>query len=226
MTRILVITAVAGLGAFTALLVRGCGGCSAARRDAPADTSPRVHGSAEPSPVTPASPMVHRLPGKSAEEPGRDPDIIASADPASSSYDPVTVNRTTDISPRELLRKEPRVSSFADRREQALRNRLTERLRRRVPFATKLDVTCYTSSCELTLESGQASEDLNTALQSMELEQLSDTEMVGPRDDVSGHRQGGISIVLLYSPTQRDHATYDELLRRHQERDGLPKNPQ
>jgi len=150
-------------------------------------------------------------------------DVIVNSDPRSPAYDPVLVNRVTDASPRELFAKEYRDPVFALSRETTLNRRVTERLRRRVRFPTEVNVTCRTSSCELTLEGVPRSEDLDAALQALDIQVLADTSMIGPKKSAAGLSTGGMSIVMLYSVALRDRAAYDKLLRLHEEQDEAPQ---
>jgi len=148
-----------------------------------------------------------------------DGDVIGSTDPTAKDYDPVMLNRVMNIPPSELMNKEPRDAAFATLREQSLRDRITERLRKRITYDAKVGVECHTSSCEVTIENGKIGDDLNSALQAIDLSRLSEAVEVGPMTRQGVSRQRGMSIIMLFSADMRDPAAYDRVLRQHEAHD-------
>lgn len=152
-------------------------------------------------------------------------DVLTNSDPLSQDYDPVIVNRLRHIEPADLYAQEPRVAAFADARELALRNRIGERLRARGGFTGKLDVSCHTSSCEITLQRINAEDDLGKALQAIEINGLTESGSVGPLADRGNSKQPGLSIVMLFSKEDRDSYNYDILLKKHAQHDQSSQPP-
>ena len=212
--RSILLVTITGLGALSAFLLR-------THREAAPGSGPERTGEARPSTtVTATPPSRSRLPpARPVTAVAKSSDVIASRDPTSKAYDPVVLNRAMDLSPLELFDTEPRDPAFAEPRERALRERILERLRSRIDFVPQVDVRCHTSSCELTIESGRAGDNLDEALQAIDLPLLSETTTVGPLRHGADTSRNGISIVILYSVALRDHAAYEQLLRQHEKRD-------
>jgi hypothetical protein len=211
----------AGLGALAAILVRtGCEKPVAPQTAVPSGQSPNEH--AEVALALPRESPVRRpvvLRGATGSD-GGSADVIGSTDPASKDYDPITLMHVMNTTPRALLSQEPRDPAFADSREVALRDRITERLRHRSAADLKVDATCRTSSCEISVQGASGAEELNAALEALDLDMLADTAQVGP---VKGTKR--VSIVVLYSAALRDHAAYEQWLRRHQANDEPAPRP-
>lgn len=216
--RTLVLPAFAGLGALTAgLLVHV--------RDRDPEARPTAPGSnpVETKPASPAPPP-RALPRRPASRDGvRDTaqsgDVIGSTDPTSPSYDPTTIVQTMQVTPSEILKKEPRDPAFAGPREIVVRDRVVERLRKRVPFETKVDTKCYTSSCELTVQGASNVDEMNAALEALDLDGLVDTTEIGSSKDPDDPERRSLRIVLLYPAALRDHDAYDRWLRQHEAHD-------
>jgi len=195
----------------------GCRGSTERPSSRSAARATPVASSVPPATARPPLPRPAPAAGGSTKK-----DVIVDSDPRSPAYDPVLVNRVTAASPRELFAKEPRDPVFALLRETTLNRRITERLRKRVSFPTEVNVTCRTSSCDLTLEGVPRSEDLNAALQALDVQVLAETSMIGPKKSAAGIPTGGMSIVMLFPAALRDRAAYDKVLRLHEEQDEPP----
>lgn len=218
--RTWVLPAFAGLGAVAAgLVVRVRHDDPEAR---PAAPEPNPVAEEPASPTAPPPRVVPRRPARldGARDTAGSGDVIGSTDPTSASYDPTTIVRTMQTMPSEILKQEPRDPAFAGPREIALRDRVVERLGKRVPFETKVDTRCYTSSCELTVQGTRNVDEMNAALEALELDGLADSAEIGSWKDPEDPQQRGIHIILLYPPTLRDHAAYDRWLRQHEAHDG------
>jgi hypothetical protein len=146
-------------------------------------------------------------------------DLVASADPASPSYDPVLVCLTMEKTPLELFQREPRNAAFAGPREQALRERFTERLRKRIPYEVKVGVSCRTSSCEVTLAGGSTWDEVNAAMYALDVQRLVETSTVGGLKDERGATRFGVTLVLAFTAAQRDHAAYERVFAQHRAHD-------
>jgi hypothetical protein len=220
-TRTLILAAFGGLGGLAAILVRGGREPTAPAHDVNQAAHAAIVRAAGSPPVrrSVGGTMrgVHAAPNTAGSD-----DVIGSTDPASKEYDPVTLNRVTHITPAEIMNKEPRDPAFAGPREAALRDRISERLRKRVAFETKLDVNCRTSSCELAVQGQSDSDNLNDVLQALDLSTLMDAGQVGPMTSQGASQRKGMSIIMLYSADLRDHAAYDRLLQQHAAHDDLP----
>jgi hypothetical protein len=218
--RTFVLPAFAGLGALAAGLVARVRYHDPEAR--PAASEPRP---VERRPASPTAPPLQVAPRRPASLDGaRDTagsdDVIGSTDPTSADYDPTTIVRTMQMMPSEILKKEPRNPAFAGPREIALRDRIVERLRKRVPFETKVGTKCYTSSCELTVQGASNVNEMNVALEALELSRLADSAEIGSWKDPDDPRLRELRITLLYSAALRDHAVYDQWLRQHEAHDG------
>lgn len=222
MKRLLLLVSLAGVGALSAFFIQAWRQSAATSRRADSGASDEKSPTRALKTTSPGESSPPRAPLTPASLAAKNDDTIASTDPRSKDYDPVVVNRTLDISPVNLFDKEPRDPAFAGPREQALQARIDERLRARVKFPAKVDVNCRTSSCELSLEGGQTAEDLDSALQALDLHLISETTTIGPLRHTSEVSRKGLSIVILYSAALRDHFAYEQLLRQHKERDDLP----
>jgi hypothetical protein len=217
--RTFVPLAFAGLGALAAsLLVRIRNHDPAAGPAAP--ESRQVAGRPSSPTATPprVAPRRSAGPGGARDSAGSG-DVIASTDPTSPNYDPTTIVMTTQTMPSEILKREPRDPAFAGPREIVLRDRVVERLRKRVPFETKVDTKCYTSSCELTVQGTSDVDEMNAALEALDLSRLADSSEIGSWKDPADPRRRGLRITLLYPAALRDHAAYDEWLRQHEVHD-------
>jgi hypothetical protein len=223
--RVTLLMGFAVLGALTASLARlGCQQPPDPRRPRSADARV-VAPEAQPTRPAATSPAEHRpkisLPRRAS---GEALDVIGNSDPSSTDYDPIILNRVMNTSPLELMRKEPRNQAFAGPREAALQERITERLRKRVAFDVNVQANCHTSSCEVLLEGGRGAEDMDTAIQAIDLSILSETGMVGPLASSKNGTQNSIRLIVLFSAALRDHAAYAQLLRQHKEHDeSLPE---
>jgi hypothetical protein len=222
-----ILVAFAGLGALTAILARATCEPPAAIRDGRSVAQIQ----AEDAPVEPdrtgsanrvAPSQMRRLATAATGSADANADVIGTTDPTSKDYDPMTLVRAMHLTPVEIMNKEPRDSAFAGPREVALRNRITERLRKRLAFDAKVDVDCRTSSCEITLQSTAGAGDLNAAVQALDLENLANAMQLGPMERHGDSQTRGTSITMLYSAALRDHAVYDQQLRRHEANDEPP----
>jgi hypothetical protein len=164
-----------------------------------------------PSPLLPTRGVI--------EERRNAADVVADTDPTSKRYDPIVLNRVTNMSPSDLWRKEPRDPLFAPVREDALKARIVERLRKRISYEADVNVSCHTSSCEVTVQGHDQGDDLNEALQAIDLSRLAETVEVGPMVNQDASSQQGMRIVVLYSPSLRDAVEYDRMLRQHAAQD-------
>ena len=73
-------------------------------------------------------------------------------------------------------------------------------------------------------QGASSADELNAALEALDLDMLADTVQVAA---VKGQGQTkGVSIVVLYSAGLRDHAAYEQWLRRHQASDEPAPRPQ
>lgn len=216
--QVLLLIMLAALGGLTAYLIQACRHSSASQRAvSPVASGPST---AAPSVISASSNAAPSgMPVTPSRGPSKDLERIGNIDPGGRDYDPVVLNRALDVSPVKLFDQEPRDPAFAGPREVALRERIIERLRSRISFVPKVDVSCRTSSCELTVEGGKTSEDINDALQAIDLQQISETTTIGPLRHTDDASRNGISIVILYSAALRDHIAYEQLLRRHKGQD-------
>lgn len=207
----------AGLGAMVAAIWLRIG-----KDDVPVHRAAPGHEQiAAPSPRPPAGPAV-----TSPEAPARDgsshgdddkDDVVGSTDPTSKDYDPVTIVQATQAAASELLKKEPRVAQFADRREAVLQAHVAERLRR-LSFETKVNANCRTSSCELTVQGAKSVEDMNAVMEAIDPSGLAEAAQIGSLADPSAPGGRAIQLTLLYSAALRDHAAYEAWLRQRTRR--------
>jgi hypothetical protein len=222
--RIIALSLFAGLGALTAFFCRGTSDRKAATSEL---GSWAEHNMAIPPRRTVVPMSAQRIPAfvMRGLAPDAGLDVIGSSDPASKVYDPVTLTRVTQMWPSEIMSKEPRDPAFADLREAALRERITARLRKRVAFDVKVDVSCRTSSCEATIDGANNVEEWNAALEALDSQRLAETSETGLKDDDMGqHRR--MSIIMLFSADLRDHAVYEQKLKQYEAHDErLPSTP-
>ena len=134
----------------------------------------------------------------------------------------MTLITVTHSSARDLMNKEPRNPAFANRRELALERRLTARLRKRLDFDTKIDVSCRTSSCEVAIHGASSVDQMNSALDAMEPLKISGAYEIGTTGGEGDPQRGDMKIILLYSAAGRDHEEYEQLLKEHEAHDEPP----
>lgn len=214
--RTFVLLAFAGLGALAAgLLVRIRYDDPTAR---PAAPEPKQVDVKPPSPTAPPPRVAPRRPASpgGARDTAASDDVIGSTDPTSASYDPTTIVQTMNARPSELLKKEPRNPAFAGPREITLRDHVMARLHKRIPFEAKVDTRCYTSSCELTVQGARNVDEMNAALNAMDLSRLAEAAETGASKDPEDPQRWLIHIILLYSAALRDHAAYDQWVGKYE----------
>lgn len=221
MMRTFVLPAFAGLGALAAGLLIRARPHDPEARPAVAVQDP---GHAEEESASRPRPPPRVAPRRPASRDGaRDTaasgDVIGSTDPTSPSYDPTTIMMTMHVRPSELLKQEPRDPAFAGPRELALRDHVVARLHKRIAFEAKVDTRCYTSSCELTVQGAGNVQEMNTALEAMDLSRLAEAAEVGSLKDPEDPQRRIMQITLLYSAALRDHAAYDRWVRKYETHD-------
>lgn len=141
-------------------------------------------------------------------------------------YDPVALSMNGSESPMEIMEMETRDPSFAVPREALLRRLVSERLRDRLPYGVALFVGCQSSSCEVIVQGESSDDDLNLALQAINVSDLCEASGVGPMAVSNEPHRPGISIVLLYSPKLREHAAYERWLQEHRQVENTQTEPQ
>ena len=167
-------------------------------------------------PSEPAQPWADRRGGNGSSSDRDDKgDVIGSTAPTSKEYDPITIVQATHAAASDLLKKEPRVAAFADRREDLLQAHIAARLRKRLSFDTKVDTKCRASSCELTVQGARNVGDMNAVIEAIEPSSLAEAAQIGTLADPSDPEARAIQITLLYSAALRDHAAYEQWLRQH-----------
>lgn len=138
-------------------------------------------------------------------------------DPYDSRYDPALINRAS--APRALFEREPRVAGFAIQRERELDERIRARLAARIGVNVSYRVECRASSCELLFDSQLDDATANLVISALDLTELADAAQLGGASSQSGESRPGLSVVLLFSATQRDEVVYAERLHVHKQHD-------
>jgi hypothetical protein len=218
-TRTFLLLAFAMLGIVAAIFVHGQINNHDTSDDATATQLTR-----QESPTSIANTSTRRA-GKAKYHPSRDTDIIGHTDPTTNGYDPIILNHALNLTPAEIIAKEPRNPIFADSRETALNDRLNKRLRERLTTHAQISTRCQTSSCEIDLERGDSDDDLSKIAQALDLNKLgSGVTQFGPMGEIAPN--GGIRVVMLFSPEMRDPAAYERVMQLHEANDApLTRSP-
>lgn len=117
---------------------------------------------------------------------------------------PLTLEQLGGVRPLDIWTAEARDAAFANERELSLRDWVVKNMRGQVPYATSVDVECRETSCRVAVRGESQSNDLNIALQAIDLPLLDVVSEIGPLKDADGTRLCGLQIVILFSRSQRN----------------------